>query len=69
MPITMLDEKCRGAVAYRKLLTDQLVKELSVNPDRISPNAAALVSLESEKKKKKDSELEIVADDMGSMLG
>lgn len=69
MPITMLDEKCRGAVAYRKLLTDQLVKELSVNPDKISPNAAALVSLASEKKKKKDSELEIVADDMGSMLG
>jgi len=69
MPITMLDEKCRGALAYRELLISQLSKELEQNPDRISPTAAALVSLTADSPKPDQSkELDIVAGEVDAML-
>lgn len=68
MPITMLDEKCRGAQAYRKLMIDQLGIELKNNKDKITPNAAAIVSLEPEHGHKESDDIDLVADDMGSML-
>lgn len=70
MPITMLDEKCRGALAYRELLVDLLAKELKDNPDRITPNAAAIVSLSDDetKEQRAHDEIDLVANDMGSLL-
>ncbi|MGN1281469.1 MAG: ParA family protein [Succinivibrio sp.] len=70
MPITMLDDSCRGAVAYRSLLIDLLSQELKKNPDKITPNAAALVSFgnESDSTDRNIKEMDIVADDMGSLL-
>jgi chromosome partitioning protein len=78
MPITMLDEKSRGAVAYHNLLKYQISKELEQNPDKISPAAAAIVTLEKVEEepvpekvngeKKKSEDIEIVADAMGVML-
>jgi len=71
VPITMLDEKCRGAQAYRELLLEQLAKELKLNPDRISPNAAALVSLSDDKNENKaqsHDDMEIIAGDVDAML-
>lgn len=67
MPITMLDDKCRGAKAYRELLLAQLSKELEQNPDKISPNAAAIVSLAPKHKKESDDD-SIVANDLDVML-
>ena len=74
MPITMLDAKCRGAIAYRNLLVCELTKELENHPDRITPNAAAIVSISDSETpnvteaKKKNNDMDIMADDMGSML-
>ena len=71
LPITMLDEKCRGALAYRELLLQLLSKELELNPDKISPNAAAIVSLASgEKNTKSDvnKDMDIIAGDVDAML-
>ena len=74
MPITMLDAKCRGAIAYRNLLVCELTKELENHPDRITPNAAAIVSISDSETpnvteaKKKNNDMDIIADDMGSML-
>ncbi|MGN0902604.1 MAG: ParA family protein [Succinivibrio sp.] len=68
MPITMLDEKCRGAVAYHQLMKDILKIELETHSDRITPCAAAIVSLEPEHVNKAKDEDAIVADDMGQLL-
>lgn len=71
LPITMLDEKCRGALAYRELLLQLLSKELELNPERISPKAAAIVSLSSgEKNTKSDvnKDMDIIAGDVDAML-
>ena len=67
----MLDEKCRGALAYRELLLQLLSKELELNPDKISPNSAAIVSLASgEKNTKSDvnKDMDIIAGDVDAML-
>ncbi|NLK84400.1 MAG: ParA family protein [Aeromonadales bacterium] len=69
MPITMLDEKCRGAVAYYQLLVDVISKELINNVEKVTPNVAAIVSFEEKEKASKETQdVDIVADDMGSML-
>lgn len=69
MPITMLDEKCRGAVAYHQLLVDVISKELINNVEKVTPNVAAIVSFEEKEKASKETQdVDIVADDMGSML-
>ena len=52
----------------------KLTKELENHPDRITPNAAAIVSISDSETpnvteaKKKNNDMDIMADDMGSML-
>ena len=71
MPITMLDSKCRGAVAYYELLVDIISKELKSNPEKVTPNVAAIVNLKDDETvatQKEHNDIDLVANDMGSML-
>ncbi|MBO6258520.1 MAG: ParA family protein [Succinivibrio sp.] len=71
LPIPLMDEKCRGAVAYRELLLSLLNRELEICPDRVSPATAAILTVDDESADNQTGEQSVdpVAESMGAMLG
>ena len=73
LPIPIMNEDCRGAVAYRELLLELIKRELSVHPESVTPATAAILTIDDESGEI-DSALPKTEDDplskdMGAMLG
>lgn len=58
IPLPIMDEKARGALAYRDLFLDLVSYELQENPEKVSPSLAAVLTDDEfdEDKKRQDEE-------------
>ncbi len=73
LPIPIMNEDCRGAVAYRELLLELIKREMSVHPESVTPATAAILTIDDESGEIDSSlpktEDDPLSKDMGAMLG
>ncbi|MBQ9274584.1 MAG: ParA family protein [Succinivibrio sp.] len=69
VPIPMMDDKCRGAQAYRQLLLALIERELRNNRDLVSPAVAAIITVDDEDgETHQKEEGDPLAESMGAMM-